>query len=218
MAIGIQGSDGTAVAADSIHDALRVTLRPSDVAGSYRLAAVNATGVAAGAGAAAEAFAVRNPSATLTAVIRKVTLTMHTGATGFTAGISTFQMKVARAFTAAPTAGTTVTLTGNNCKMATSHSTPVLTAFINDDSVLTSGTEVADDTAIGIISAATSNATNAVHINRVAIYDARDSQQPLVLKENEGFIIYATVPATGVWFHTVEVEWDEYLNADFPVS
>jgi len=31
----------------------------------------------------------------------------------------------------------------------------------------------------------------------------------LVLANNEGFVIEATVPATGVWFFDVKVDWEE---------
>lgn len=216
MTVGIHGPDGTIVKADGIHDALRVSIRPSDVAGAYRLAATNGTGIAAGAGADSEIFAFRNPSDTKVAVVRRILLSMHTGATGFTAGISLFYVKFARSFSAPPTDGTTITLTGDNCALATDYPAPACAAYINDDSVLTSGTETADSTAFGRLPVATSNGTNTMHVQKGVLFDAKDAAQPILLEQNEGFIIYGTVPATGVWFTTVEVEWEEYLIADYP--
>lgn len=219
MAIQIQGTGGATPEVDAIHDALRVTLRPSDVTGAYRLAANNgATGIAAGAGADSEIFALRNPSSTKTAVVKRIQFWMHTGATGFTAGVANFYAKAARSFTAAPTAGTTVTLTTNNCKLATGHETAACAAFIADDSVLTSGTETADSTAFAMAAVQCTNGTQTLHANGVVLYEPKEGAQPLVLKQDEGFIVYATVPATGVWFFTIAVEWEEYLNADVPVS
>lgn len=219
MSIEIGNSSGETVAVDGIHDAARVVIRPTDVTGAYRLSAWNsAAGVAAGAGADSEIFAFRNPSATKTAIVKRIAISMHTGATGFTAGITTFYAKVARSFTAAPTDGTTVTLTTDNCKMATGHATAACAAYIADASVLTSGTETADATAFAVMHATTSNATLTVHVDGKILYEPKEGAQPLTLKQDEGFIIYAIVPATGVWFVTVTVEWEELLNADYPVT
>jgi hypothetical protein len=218
MSIQIQGTSGVVPEVDAIHDALRVTIRPSDVTGAYRAAAVNSTGVAAGAGADSEVFAFRNPSTTKTAIVKRIQFWMHTGATGFTAGVANFYAKVARSFTAAPTNGTTITLATNNCKLATGHETAACALYINDDSVLTSGTETADSTAFAMAAVACTNGTMTLHANGVVLYEPKEGAVPLTLKQDEGFIIYATVPATGVWFHTVVVEWEEYLNADVPVT
>ena len=39
---------------------------------------------------------------------------------------------------------------------------------------------------------------------------ANAGDYPMVLAANEGFVIQAVVPGTGVWNATVWVEWDEY--------
>jgi hypothetical protein len=41
------------------------------------------------------------------------------------------------------------------------------------------------------------------------MFDQRPGEHPLVLAQNEGFVIQATVPATGVWFFAVKVDWVE---------
>lgn len=215
MAIQVQGNGGTVGEIDSSHRALRASLRPMEVVGSYRLGA-RSLEIAAGAGAAAEVFAFLNPSALNTALVRRVSISVNTIATGFTAGVGLFTMKVARTFTAAPTAGTTITLTGNNCKLRTDHATPSCAAYIADASVLTSGTETADSTSVGEVVGTFSTAVQTVLIDRAVIFDrSQPGDYPLVLEQNEGFIIYATVPATGTWFLTVNMEWDEVLNATF---
>jgi hypothetical protein len=217
MGIKILGdTSGASAEVDSDNDALRVSMRPGQVTGAYRCATTNgATGIAAGAGAASEVWAFRNASTTKTALIRKVTMSMWTAATGFTAGLSIFELKAARAFTVGPTAGTTTVLTGNNCKLATDHETCGSVIYVADDSVLTSGTEVANTTGIGHITATTSNATLTVHVNDAVLFDAKDAGHPLEFVQDEGMILYATVPATGVWFLKVNVDWEECLNATF---
>lgn len=42
--------------------------------------------------------------------------------------------------------------------------------------------------------------------------DGNDGKWPLVFVQNEGFIIRATVPATGVWDFDVLLEWDEIVT------
>lgn len=215
MAIQVQGNGGTVGEVGSAHRALRVSHRPLEVVGSYRLGA-RSLEIAAGAGAAAEVFAFRNPSDTKTALVRRVTVSVNSLATGFTAGVGLLTMKVARTFTAAPTDGATVTLTGNNCKLRTDHATTACAAYIADASVLTSGTETADTTSVGEVVGTFSTAVQTVLLPQTAIFDrSQPGEYPLVLEQNEGFIIYATVPATGTWFLTVNMEWDELLNADF---
>lgn len=213
MAIQVQGNGGTALEVDATHRALRVSHRPMEVAGAYRAAPVSLE-IAAGAGAAAEVFAFRNPSTTKTALIKRVRISVNTIATGFTAGIGVFDMKIARAFTAAPTDGTTVTLTGNNCKLATAYDTAACAAYIADASVLTSGTETADSTAIATKRATFPTTVQALMFDDV-LYEVKPGDDYLELKQDEGFIIYATVPATGTWFLAVTVEWAEVLNATF---
>lgn len=215
--VQLQGSNGYVAKVDET-GALHVVIRPPDTlaggGGVYRVAESNgATGIAAGAGAASEIFAFRNASSTKTARVRKVTLSMWTGATGFTAGVSLFVMKVARAFTVGPTAGTTIVLSGNNCKIDPDSASAECVAYIADDSVLTSGTETADATAVGQLAVTTSNAVQTVHAQSLVLYDAEEAAYPFELEQNDGFIIYATVPATGVWFVLPVVEWEEYANS-----
>src|SRR5262245_59251748 len=213
----LQGPNGT-VAKVAPDGSLYVVTRPADAVGAgggvYRVAESNgATGIAAGAGAASEVFAFRNASSTKTAKVRKVTLSMWTGATGFTAGVSLFVMKVCRSFTIGPTAGTTIVLSGNNCKIDPDSASAECVAYIADDSVLTSGTETADATAVDQLAVTTTNGVQTVHAQSLVLYDAEEAGFPFELEQNDGFIIYATVPATGVWFLLPVVEWEEYANA-----
>ena len=47
------------------------------------------------------------------------------------------------------------------------------------------------------------------------VYRAMPSDQPLVFANQEGFVIKATVPATGTWQLGVDVSWDEYPAGSF---
>ncbi len=208
------GSSGIEADVGTLQKAVRVNARPQEVTGSYRIGA-RSLEIAAGAGAASEVFAFINPSATKLALVKRVTIQVNTVATGFTAGIGLFQMKAARAFTVAPTAGTTITLTGNNCKLRTSHETTSCEAYIADTSVLTSGTETADTTSLAEVVGTFATTVQAVLLDKTIFDKTGSHDYPLALAEDEGFIIYATVPATGTWFLTVGVEWDEVTAANF---
>jgi hypothetical protein len=41
------------------------------------------------------------------------------------------------------------------------------------------------------------------------LYQALQGEPPMIFAQNEGFIINATVPATGVWGFAITSEWDE---------
>jgi hypothetical protein len=39
--------------------------------------------------------------------------------------------------------------------------------------------------------------------------DQRPGEHPLILAQNEGIVIQATVPATGTWQFGVKIDWTE---------
>jgi hypothetical protein len=53
------------------------------------------------------------------------------------------------------------------------------------------------------------NTAGATLVSPFAMFDQRPGEHPLVLAQNEGFVIQATVPATGVWFFAVKADWVE---------
>jgi len=184
--------------------------------GSYSVDSVTGT-MAAGLGAAAPVYAFRWTDSTRVALIRKVALAMSSLGTGFTAGVGLFEMMAARSFTAADTGGGTLTLTTNNAKRRTSFGTTLVQEIRQSTTAtLTAGTRVLDANPHAAIMFAVSTATNAVMLQTTGIWTPDWSGEwPLVLAQNEGFILRATVPATGTWQMRVGVEWSEILATDF---
>lgn len=218
MSIQIVGNTNNSTAAEVEVNtkAIRSVIRPDDYGslGIYREGVNNgATAMAAGLAAAAPIFSFRWGSTNI-GVVKQVLFTMTSGTTGFTAGLGTFNLFVARSFTASDTGGTSVLPTGNSNKLRTSMGTTLLTDIrTSATATLTAGTRTLDAQPISSLNAGIGTATwtQFVPLNTV-LFDARIGEYPLVLAQNEGFVIQATVPATGVWFFGVNVSWEELAS------
>ena len=104
--------------------------------------------------------------------------------------------------------GTGLTLTTNNAKMMTGGATTALTtARISNTATLLAGTRTLDAQAFAIKSFNCSTSTNTVHYDG-ELFNA-ELRHPLVLAKDEGFVVRATVPATGVWVGNFSVAWRE---------
>jgi hypothetical protein len=207
-----QGIDGNTRAA-------RTTSYPQDVTTGGSYAACGITGTMAAALAAnAPVFAVRNSSATITVLIRKVSVAMQSLGTGFTAGNGTFKMIAARSFSASDTGGGAVTLTTNNGKRRTNFATSALAQMqVSTTATLTAGTRTLDATPLSVISYGVSATANATMLPTTNIWQPDfASEWPLVLVQNEGFEIQATVPATGTWQGVFCAEWIEVPGTTWP--
>jgi hypothetical protein len=216
--------------------ALREEARPIDVGvlGAYQISYVSGT-MAAGLAGGSTIFSVRWGDATRTMLIRRVSFLAQNAGTAFTAGLCLFDMVVARAFTASDSAGTAVVLTGNQGKKRTSFGSSLVTDMRGSSTAaLTVGTRTLDtlavDTILGAVEATATNylivpsnkaSGTAAAIAATAVGGARaidfwypeiSNSWPLVLVQNEGFIIRATVPATGTWRFVVEIEWAEVAS------
>jgi len=212
MAIQLQGNGGTIAEVEANTRATRVTTRPNDVGalGSYEIAEVSGT-MAAGLAGGSPIYSFRNSTTNLY-VVRSVYMSAGNAGTAFAAGVASFKMIVARTFSVSDSGGTAIAVTTNNGKMRTSHATSGLAdARIASTGTLTAGTRTLDATAIGAILAPISTTASIVMIPaNTKIFDAgQPNEYPLVLAQNEGFIITANVPATGTWSFAVNVEWDE---------
>lgn len=213
MAIQLIGNGGTVAEVEANTRAQRVTIRPQDVGalGSYEISEASGT-MAAGLAANSPIFSFRWSSAAGLAVVKSVYMSAGNAGTAFAAGVATFKCIAARSFTVSDSGGTALTLTGNNGKMRTSHATTLLgDARIASTATLTAGTRSLDSTAIGTLLAPVSTAASTTLISPgTNLFDSGDSNAyPLILAQNEGFVITATVPATGTWAFAVNVEWDE---------
>lgn len=151
-------------------------------------------------------------------LLRSVKMNAWAAGTAFSAGRGSFDLFIARSFTASDTTGTAITLTGNNNKKRTSMGTTLLTDMrISATATLTAGTRTLDANPIGKIGISvppTSTNYNLLGGQNVVLWQRDSSDEyPIVFAQNEGFVIQATVPATGVWFFGVTTEW--YETASF---
>jgi hypothetical protein len=146
------------------------------------------------------------------AVIKRIMLSVGNAGTAFAAGEATFAVYAARAYTASPTGGTAATLTGNNGKLRTSFATTGMGDIrIGSTTNLTAGTATLDTDPIGGVTVGVPAVAGQAIVGSVSLFDPKNAgDYALVLANNEGFVIEATVPATGTWTATVWVEWDEY--------
>lgn len=107
-----------------------------------------------------------------------------------------------------------LTLTTNNAKRFTADGTTLLSsARISSTATLTAGTRTLDAQAFGAVQFAVSTAQNTVHLSSRDgdLWRSDPDKFPLVLTPSEGFVIRATVPATGTWQGVVTVEWREVI-------
>lgn len=176
--------------------------------GVYSLGMATGT-MAAGLAAGSEIFQFRWTDTTKKALIREIVVSAG-GIVGFTAGLVVVDAVMARAFTAAGTGGATATLTTNNAKLRTDMSTTALGEVrVATTAALGTGTKTLDAQAFAAIAGSTSNVAGTVVIPPTLLFLAPEGEQPLVLEQNEGFVIRAQVPATGTWTAAVTVKWSE---------
>jgi hypothetical protein len=194
------------------------TSQPVDygAGGSYHRAGKSGA-MAAGLAAAAPIYAFQFTSATLLALVRRVRYQAWTLGTGFAAGIASVDMYIARAFTAQLTGGTVVDLTGNSSKLKTAMASSSASIVRASTAQLAGGTYTLDPSMLETWNTAApvaaSTPFNATVIN---LFNKTQGDVPMVLAQNEGFILQATVPATGLWTFAVTAEWDEVpLNCGY---
>lgn len=167
--------------------------------------------IGAGAAANAPVFSLRY-GGTGIAVIRRVTISMTGTATVFAVGNATVQMFNARIFTASDSGGTAGTLTGDNAQLRTSLPASAVSSIqIATTAALTPGTRTLDtDPMAGLQIAVPATASLNLLPQTILYEPGQAGDYPLELANNEGFVIQATVPATGTWFLQVRVDWEEY--------
>jgi hypothetical protein len=213
--LAIQGySTGNGLEIEANTNALRVNERGINVGayGSYSASAVNGTTVmAAGLAAAAPIFALRSAAAAgPLVVIRRVRFEANVGTTAFANTPGYFQLFVARAFSASDTGGAAATLTTNNAKRRTAFGTTALQDFrYSQAATLTAGTRTLDSTPIASVVTQNVATAGAQLVPPTDLLRYGPDAWPLILAANEGIVIQATVPATGVWNFSVSVDWDE---------
>ncbi len=219
MAVQFQGNGGVVAEVDgTTFRAVRFTPRPIDhgAFGHYRLVTTVALVVTQAANGTL--FSFRWGDATRLCVVNKIRLSCMQTAAATATIMPSFEVVLARSFTASDSVGTAVTLTGNNMKKRTSMGTTLVTD-IRKAAVaagLTAGTRTLD--ADAIIQLPTNQSITTPNPN---LYVAElepgvsDGNHPLVLAQNEGFIVRGPTVvfgAAGTANLVVDVSWAEVAS------
>jgi hypothetical protein len=223
MGIAIIGNGGTVAEVDgTAFRGLRTTNRPVDygVLGHYK-ASVTTGAMAAGLSADSEILQFRWTDATRLAVISRLSLDGMYATTAFVAGQIRVYATIARGFSAAGTGGATVTLTGNNQKRRTSMGSSLTGEIrVATTAALTAGTKTLDGASVGQSNSHSAQFGIAApvigfvgpatgpNVDLIAV-DMASGEHPIVLAANEGLIVRAVVPGTGVWTLGMTVVWAE---------
>jgi hypothetical protein len=211
MAVVILGPSGDPVKVDKTHNSGAVSVRPMDHGsnGVYRASALTAI-VTPGLAANVEVFQFRWTDATKVCLVQKVTMDgFGNTSPAFTAGLVTLQMAVCRSWTAMGVAGTVITTSSNSVKIRTSHATSTVSDVRTaSTSGVSSGTKTIDSTQIGGMVAAVSGVLGE-SLPAKTLFDTLGYGHPLVLDQNEGINIRATIPGSGQWQCGFTVHWTE---------
>lgn len=206
---------------------MRVTsiIRPAEYGalGHYSISAV--TGAQAAGAATKILFYCRNTHATNLALIKSVTIDGVIATTAFAAGQILYTLHVARAFSAehASPGGTALTLTTNNAKLRTNMGTLGTDGALSviriatTASLATPATWTLDAQAVASLnshsSAGVAAATPIIGSqyvpNNGVLWACGPGDHPIVLAQDEGVTVQATVPATGVWIAGITMKWAE---------
>jgi hypothetical protein len=216
MSVQIQGNAGVIVDVSATFRSMYVSHKPTDMGalGHYRAGLQSGliTGTAVAAGS--PLFSLRWTDATRFLVLQRLRA-YYNETTGFTAaqelGLNAF---IARAFTASDSAGTAITLTGNNQKQRTSMGTSLVADMrIAATTLLTAGTRTLDAQAFASTSDTVGTAVAPTNVLQPFEYfaDMARGEYPIVLATNEGIVITNTIvfPAAGAARLVVELNWAE---------
>jgi hypothetical protein len=171
----------------------------------------------ANAAASSPIYSFQWPSVTSLALIRRIRLSAWSVDVGFVAGLLTFDLVTARAFTAQMLGGTNVSLVGNSGKLRTSMGSSQANIVYSTTAPLTGGTFTPDPSPGTTETWATEVGANPYTLITpgpmpVKLFEKAQGEMPLLLAQNEGFIVEATVPQNGTWSFTLTSEWDEVPN------
>ena len=215
---GFTPANGPADVGGTVFRALKVQPMPIDYGslGAYRKSLISGT-MAAGLAANSEIGQFRWADATRFCVTTRIVLDGLAGsATAFTAGFAKVDLLPARSWSADGSGGTAGTITGNNGKLRTTGmGTTLLGAMrIASTAALTAGTKTLDTDAIGQFTFSIGTVVSTIYAGQVVLFgeDGAVGMMPVVLAQNEGFVLRATVPATGTWQFGYTVAWTEVTS------
>lgn len=214
MGIQIQGNGGVIAEVDgTTFRSIRVVNKPLDhgALGHYRLSTSIPLVVTQAANGTL--FSFRWGDATRFCALQKIRLGVLQTAAATATIMPTFQAFIARGFTASDSAGTAITLTGNNMKKRTNMATTLVTD-IRKSAVaagLTVGTRTLDaEPILEMGTQQTITTPNAILYERELLIDP--GMHPHVLAQNEGFIVRGPTVvfgAAGTANLVIDVAWAE---------
>jgi len=226
--VSLIGNSGVVHEIDN-NRARRLTLRPADVEslGSYRIANSSGT-MSAGLAANATIYSCRWSETTKAMLLHSVLFQARTLGTAFTAGDINITLNIAREFLVSDSAQNGLILGGNQSKRRTSFGRSYILLGdlrISNTGAITAGTRTLDTFPSGrlrgFVPATQINypwfdaltipgaSTVAGVMTAVPLFQQEPRGWPLVFVQSEGFVITATVPATGTWVFDVQMNWSE---------
>ena len=185
-----------------------------------------ATGaIGAGMASYGELFQFRWTANSNLAVIQEISVTGMRATTAFAVGAIDIKATVARAYTVSGSGGTALTLTTEEATLRTNMGTSVAgDVRVATTAALTAGTHTLDTQDLGRITTHSSAGPGVAAPIIGSIYlpittlfkaDLASGEYPLILADDEGFVVRATVPATGVWNLGIRVKWAEVEPSKF---
>jgi hypothetical protein len=216
MAIQVQGNGGTVAEVDgTTFRAIRMTPKPLDhgALGHYRLATTVALVVTQAANGSL--FSFRWGDATRLAVITKFRISCLQTAAATATIMPSFEVFIVRSFSVSDSAGTAITLTGNNMKKRTSMGTTLVTDIRKSALAagLTAGTRTLDADAIMQMPTEQLITTPGTTVYSQELdVGVGDGNHPYVFAQNEGIIVRGPTVvfgAAGTANLVVDMSWAE---------
>jgi hypothetical protein len=190
--------------------------------GHYSVA-VDTGAVAAGMASNGQLLQFRWTDTTHLAVITEISVTGMRATTAFAVGAIDLKATVARAYTVDGSGGTALEFGGDSNIDNAALRTNMGDSLVGDlrvatTAALTAGTASLEANDIGHITTHSSGGWSAatpiigsIYLPTTTLFkaDFNDGSYPLVLAQDEGFVVRAVVPATGVWNLGMLVKWTE---------
>lgn len=218
---GLIGRDANSkLAVDPKHFAARFSGRPMELGarGAYALAWESGI-MAAGLAGNSEIFQMRWADASRVCLIRSIILNASRNTTAFATGVASFRLNIARGWTVDGGGGAPVVFsTANTNKKRTDFPLSLFSdtgVRGSQTAALTAGTKTLDTNPLAAMNTFISSGATTVPdpwiIPPGAYLWQRNTHEeyPILLEQNEGIVIRATVPITGTWQFNVNVEWAE---------
>lgn len=215
MAIPIVGAanSSTPVEVEAGTKALRATLRPDAYGNLGHYLAGEQRGPMLGGLAAASPIVAFRYFGGGVCLVKRILFEMNTTFTAFTAGSAQFNIFVARSYTASDSGGVAMFAGGDQQKLRSSMGDSQVDFRSSTTGTLTAGTRTLDGQPLCSISVPISTAQDTAMVPaQTPIFDQRLGEHPLVLAQDEGWVLQATVPATGTWTYSMHCYWEELAS------